>query len=171
VTFSSRSSNDAEAACLALLPDVIVEVAEHAFFAWAEACDVTKFAEVTAAAQSPDATEPWLHARVAFDGVVAGVLEVLLPRDLARDLGTALIGVDGSDWFTDEQVEDVAGELANMVCGVLLTRTGRDRRFELRPPSLSRSPAAQAAATASDRDVLFIVNDQPIIVRMSVWDA
>jgi hypothetical protein len=151
----------------------VAEVAEHAFFALAEPCECTRFAALVASADPSchgGPAPPWLHARIGFHGVVTGSLEVLLPRELACDLVAALIGADGTDSLTDEQLDDVAGELANMVCGALLTRTDRDQRFELHPPRLTRTPPVEGIDGASDGDLYFCLNDRPVVIRFSTWD-
>ncbi|OFV92301.1 MAG: hypothetical protein A3G76_15435 [Acidobacteria bacterium RIFCSPLOWO2_12_FULL_65_11] len=144
----------------------MAEVAEHAFFAWAEPCEPRAFADLVAASDRSRATPAvWLCARVGFQGVVSGSLEVLLPVELARELGVALTGGSASDGLTDQELHDVAGELANMLCGVLLTRVDRRQAFELRPPQVARVAGVREQAGRADQDQFFCLNDRPVAVR------
>ncbi len=155
-------SSSAPARLLTLLPEVVADVAEQAFFAWAEPCEDGKFAElvVNQACQ-------WVHARVGFSGVVSGTLEVLLPDELARELGVAMVGGSAED----VQLGDVAGELANMLCGALLTRADRNQPFELRPPHTGCVAGIRGEDGRPDHDLLFSVNDRPVVVRLYAPEA
>ena len=156
------SSAGAPARLLTLLPEVVADVAEQAFFAWADPCEDTKFAELAG-----NQACPWVHARVGFSGVVSGALEVLLPDDLARELGAAMVGGPAEE----VQSEDVAGELANILCGALLTRADRNQPFELRPPHIARSAGVREEDRQRDHDLLFSVNDRPVLVRLHGSEA
>ena len=164
------SSPRAPARLLTLLPEVVADVAEQAFFAWAEPCGDVRFAELLVGSS----TSPAWHARVGFCGVVTGALEVLLPDELARELGVALSGRSGGsgeDGLTDEELGDVAGELANMLCGALLTRAGRDQPFVLRPPQVARTTGVREGGRGPSDDLLFSVNDRPVVVRFKASEA
>lgn len=167
------SSHSAPAELLTLLPAVMAEVAEHAFFAWAAPCAERDFADLVAAKDPshavPTGSAAWLRARVSFRGVVAGSLEIRLPIELARELGVALTGGAATDGLTDQEMGDVAGELANMLCGVLLTRIDRRQAFELRPPQVART-ASVGDGDGVDADQLFCVNDHPVAVRFGAWE-
>ena len=164
------SSPRTPAELLALLPEVGVEVAEQAFFAWAEPCDQPRFDELLAQRDHPlEIVAPWWHVHVGFTGVLAGSLEVQMPRELARDLGLAMIGGDPDHPLTDAELDDVAGEVANMLCGALLTRADRRLQFELQPPRVSHRPAAKQES--SDPRLLFCLNDRPVAVRFDAWET
>ena len=87
-------------------------------------------------------TEPWLTAAIAFSGPFDGVVRMTLPRALAGDLAGAFCGVRPQS-LDASQVDDFAGELANMVCGLWLTQTHRSERFELTPPVVERRGGAR----------------------------
>ena len=163
---SSTGSSD----WLAVLPGVVTDVAEQAFFAMAEPCEPERFARLVAetshAAQHlPD--DMWLHAHVSFRGAVVGALEVLMPDALARSLGATVMDKPFAEPLTDRDLRDVAGELANMVCGALLTRSNRDQPFELRPPLTERAPV-KSDQTAPGLELFFCLNDLPVLVRFAV---
>ena len=168
------SSQTAPPELLTLLPEVVAEVAEHAFFAWAAPCKEREFAELVAANDTTRSVyagpATWLRARVGFRGVVSGSLEVRLPVELARELGVALTGGSPADGLTDHELGDVAGELANMLCGVLLTRVDRHRAFELRPPQVARLADVREGASSSDQNHFFCLNDRPVAVGFGAWE-
>ena len=112
----------------------------------------------------------WLRARVGFRGVVNGSLEVRLPVVLARELGVALTGGSIADGLTDHELGDVAGELANMLCGVLLTRVDRRQAFELRPPQVARVADVREGTSGSEPGHFFCLNDRPVAVRFGAWE-
>jgi len=167
------SSHSAPAELLELLPAVMAEVAEHAFFAWAAPCEERDFADLVSvndqARAVPKGSAAWLRARVGFRGVVVGSLEIRLPVELARELGVALTGGAATDGLTDQELTDVAGELANMLCGVLLTRIDRRQAFELRPPQVARVTDLREG-DGPDADQFFRVNDRPVAVRFGAWE-
>ena len=102
------SSSPAPADLLTLLPEVVAEVAEHGFFAWAAPCEEQEFANLVATTDAKRPVSPgpaaWLCARVGFRGVVNGSLEVRLPVELARELGVSLTGGSPSDGLTDQEL-------------------------------------------------------------------
>ena len=170
----SRGLRDTEG-LLTLLPSVMADVADQAFFTWAEPCEDRRFAEFVTkddgALWQPALETSWLSARIGFRGAVAGSLEIRLPRELALDLGLAMLGASEDVTLTDEQLDDVTGELANMLCGALLTRAGREQQFDLRPPEIARVPALAEPDGRPGRDVFFCVNDRPMVVRFDVGDS
>src|SRR5258706_11962566 len=87
------SSLPAPAELLTLLPVVVAEVAEHAFFAMAEPCEERQFASLVAASEasrSRPAPAGLPCAGVGVRGAGKGLLEARLPGALARELGIAL---------------------------------------------------------------------------------
>jgi hypothetical protein len=168
------SSPPAPAELLTLLPQVVAEVAEHAFFALAAPCEEREFANLVAANEAARSAlagpSAWLRASVGFRGVVNGSLEVRMPVALARELGVALTGGSPVDGLTDHELGDVAGELANMLCGVLLTRVDRRQAFELRPPQVARVADVRDLAAHTEHDHFFNLNDRPVAVRFGAWE-
>jgi chemotaxis protein CheY-P-specific phosphatase CheC len=99
---------------------------------------------------------------VEFTGAIAGSLEVLLTADLADELGVVMMGETAGPDLPDAQLKDVAGEMANILCGALLRRAGHE--FRLKPPET----CVAAAPSSADGYMLFLVNDRPLLVRSSV---
>ena len=172
MTSLPHSSNAASSGdWLAALPRVVTDVAEQAFFAWAVPCERERFAKLVAetskaSPEPPDAA--WLHAHVGFRGAVMGALEILMPDTLARDLGATVMGKAPEDPMTDRELRDVAGELANMICGALLTRSNRNEPFELRPPLTERASAQPDEPGEPGLELFFCLNDRPVLVRFVV---
>jgi len=160
-----RSSNTPSPATLvALLPEVVSDVAEQMFFGWAEACDAAQSEALirdSLASAGPD----WVHVEVAFRGAIDGVLHVALPCDLARDLGSAMLGMSDGAALSGALLDDAAGELANIICGAVLTRGEQTTQFELLPPLISRRDPSAAALTTGVS--FFTINDRPMIVRFA----
>lgn len=102
---------------------VTQEVLETMFFAEAEpvACD-----------HEGDC----VAARVRFTGNPNGELTVMLSRTLALSASAGFLAED-NDEVTDEELHQVACELANIICGAILSRLHPNSRVSLSTPELS----------------------------------
>ena len=69
--------------------------------------------------------------------------------------------------LADEQLTDVAAELANMLCGALLTRADRNQHFELLPPQVTRGMGVGREGWQVDETQFFSVNDRPMVVHVA----
>jgi CheY-specific phosphatase CheX len=107
----------------AALRDAVAETLETMFF-------VTDLEECGPAA-CPD--EPALLAHVDFTGEPSGRLTLRASLSLARSLAADFLGED-EEAIGHSQVTDVFAELANVVCGALLTRTESSCTFRLSSP-------------------------------------
>lgn len=148
----------------ALLPSVVADITEQMFFGWAEACPASQLAQLVDQSGGNTAA-PWLHAEVAFRGAFSGALRVTLPRELAQDLGAAMLGLTDDTPLEPQLLDDLAGELANMICGAGLTRGDRAHCFELLPPVIRNDAPGPSGAVDG---LLFSVNERPLIVRLAV---
>ncbi|MEQ1909917.1 MAG: chemotaxis protein CheX [Vicinamibacterales bacterium] len=162
-----RSSSPATAKLLTLLPAVVADVAEQAFFVWAEPCDGKAIAELIAASTVPGTDAGWLAAHIEFRGASAGTFALQLPMALARELGAGMAGAPAAEALADEQLVDVAGELANMLCGALLTRVDRAQQFELLPPQITQTVGVSRDGGWVEGTQFFSVNDRPMAVRVA----
>src|SRR4051812_35546886 len=93
----------------------IVNVAERSFFAFAEPMPGT------AAGAAIDMPGDCYELSVAFTGAFAGIVRLVMPIALARDLCAAFSGLAPDEPLADDAVSDLAGEFANMACGTWLT--------------------------------------------------
>lgn len=106
-----------------LLAPAVSAVLETMFFA--EPSDLP--------APDPDAAN--LEARVAFSGEISGVLGVRISQAGARTLAASFLG-DCEECLTDTQIEQVVCELANMLCGWIISKPEFRGCFDLGPPEL-----------------------------------
>jgi CheY-specific phosphatase CheX len=89
-----------------------------------------------------------LEAHVTFHGRPSGTLGVRLSRTSARTLAAGFLGED-EQALTDSQPGEVLCELANMLCGSLVSRLESDETFDLTSPelvSIERVPDAGSEA-------------------------
>lgn len=145
------------------LVKALVTVAERSFFAFAEACDRPRFDELSQTAAA------WIIATVRFEEAECeGVVSCTLPEELALELFDAFTGRDPSGPMPEaESVFDLIGELANMVCGLWLTRLTSNHTFTLAKPSAQRVTARPAVPPPGGDWMLATVNDQPI--ALDAW--
>jgi hypothetical protein len=129
-------------------------VAERSFFASVDRCDPPDFDEI--------GTE-WLVATVRFDdGPVCGSLACSLPSDLAQRLFDAFSGRDPRAPLPPRhELDDLAGEFSNMVCGTWLSRCDAQRMFRLSSPVVSR--VRRPDYEGRHREWV-VVNDSPVAI-------
>lgn len=72
-------------------------------------------------------------ARLAFRGKPSGVFTVAACPSAARSLAAAFLALD-EDEVAQERAREVVCELANMICGSVLSRLEPDELFELEHP-------------------------------------
>lgn len=73
---------------------------------------------------------------VTFSGNLGGRFVLVLTREAASMLAASFLGVDGEPELETSQIADVVRELANILCGSVLSRLGRQTDFHLAPPEL-----------------------------------
>jgi CheY-specific phosphatase CheX len=95
----------------------------------------------------PESGAAVLAARLAFHGNPSGTLEVCLSEASARLLAAGFLGED-DETLTDSQPGEVVCELANMLCGSLVSKLETDESFDLTSPELV--PAGGEPATDSE---------------------
>jgi hypothetical protein len=155
------------------LYEALAEVAESSLFAFCDPGSREAFVAWIDARGPAEADGPgsWRSARIGFSGVFKGTVEMRLPAALARDLCASFAGSEPGEQ-PDAAVDDFVGELANMVCGLWLTRTSREHLFDLQAPvvtSLSGTAVAAAARRGDSGEASFAtVNDTPVSLRLDV---
>lgn len=90
------------------------------------------FADVMGPPQNP-VIEPGFWATLGFKGEISGTFSLSLSKDTARKLAANFFGEEESD-VSEEAVADMVGEMANMVCGSVLSRMTREVHFKLTHP-------------------------------------
>jgi CheY-specific phosphatase CheX len=90
------------------------------------------------AAVSPEAPEaagePRVAARLSFRGEPSGTFAVSLSEAAARAIAANFVGAEKEDDLEPARVAEVVAELANMICGSVLSRLESESEFDLGPP-------------------------------------
>lgn len=79
--------------------------------------------------------ENGIEARVAFHGAPSGIFHLRISASGARLIAAAFLG-KVEDSLGQAETEQVVCELANMVCGSMVSRLESDRSFDLAVPEL-----------------------------------
>ena len=106
-----------------------------------EVLETMCFAGVLASAEGnvppeADGGAPVLTAELNFEGNPSGGFRVGLPTKLARVVGAGFLGRDETE-VSDSQAEEVVCELANMICGTVLSRLESKAIFRITHPELT----------------------------------
>jgi CheY-specific phosphatase CheX len=94
-----------------------------------------------------DGSEPALTAELHFLGNLSGGFRVGMPMKLARMLGAGFLGREEVG-VSDSQAEEVVCELANMICGSVLSRLESQGTFQITHPELT--PPEQGVSFEGD---------------------
>lgn len=130
------------------LREAVAETLEEMFF-------VTNLEECNPSAYPQ---EPVFGASIEFTGAPSGQLILRASLSTARSLAADFLGKE-EDAVGDSQAADVFAELANIVCGAVLTRTEGACTFSLSSPrvlsleensSYVESPSPRTAAQESE---------------------
>jgi CheY-specific phosphatase CheX len=95
---------------------------------------------------------PYYSAGVSFTGSRNGTLDVAAPESTATALAAAFLG-ETVESVPPEHVPTVIGELANVLCGVVLGRVEEGGHFVIAPPQVSRLELASLARNLAVRQV------------------
>lgn len=118
-----------------LVATAVHDVLETMFF-----CEASDLCE-------PETDIAQLQARVAFSGAKAGTVNIRISELSARDLAASFLGESEAS-LVDTQVAQVVCELANMLCGSIVTRIEAQGCFDLGAPELLIYPDEQTPVTA-----------------------
>jgi CheY-specific phosphatase CheX len=94
------------------------------------------FSDAVQAACQHLAAGEWMSARVRFSGDPAGELRLMLSPGLAVVFAAGFLGIDEAE-VTEEAASQVICELANMLCGAILSRLHPDSLVALGAPQLT----------------------------------
>lgn len=115
-----------------LLADVAREILEAMAFVFANPDEV-----------EPSADESVIRASICFEGPFDGELVLTSTASAVPALAANMMGEDDPSACSSKQVLDAFGELANVICGNLLSRmAGPDPVFNLKSPRIADEPAA-----------------------------
>jgi CheY-specific phosphatase CheX len=107
-------------------------------------------------------------AALSFRGQLSGRLTVVVSACSARRLTADFLGLDASDQVSGEAARDVAAEMANMICGAVLSRVSSQGCFDLTSPEPLREPDSARSQSADCRT--FQLGDGLLEVCMD-WEA
>jgi CheY-specific phosphatase CheX len=114
----------------------------------------TMFFSAVLGLAEPETGGDFLEARVAFIGRLSGTLSVRLSETSARLLAADFLGEEEA-MLTDTQPGQVVCELANMLCGSLLSKMESEESFDLASselvPSASEPVASSGALPAASQ--------------------
>jgi CheY-specific phosphatase CheX len=105
------------------LRESAVEVLEKMFF----------ISDVGETVAESDSAALEIAARLTFDGSPPGWLALRMSKMAARSIAADFLGEE-VETSTDRQAEEMVCELANMICGSVLSRTESDATFHLSSP-------------------------------------
>jgi CheY-specific phosphatase CheX len=115
---------------VAALDDAMKEVLERMFF----------LEGASAPEPAPRDAEATVEARLTFDGEPPGSLRLRVTAKAARAISADFLGMDECE-VADHQVRDVVCELANMICGSVLSRVESAVTFRLSAPEVMTNPS------------------------------
>ena len=133
----------------------------------AEVLESMYFASVfeTTPSLEPPAPEA-LSFSLSFAGDLHGFFGLSLSRETAGTLASGFLGED-EDQLTPESIADVVGELANIICGAVLSRIPSGEVFSLSHPE----PVNLFGAAQTHTDQLHTLTLQTDMGPIAVWLA
>jgi len=126
-------ANEIQTALVAAAEEVLETMCFATIFASSEGA-ITSAGAVTSEAAGPPA-EPAITAGLSFQGSPSGTFRVGVPPKLARVLAAGFFGREETE-VSDEQGAEVVCELANMICGSVLSRLESEETFHISHPEL-----------------------------------
>lgn len=122
-----------------VLTAAVLNIFETMFFTFLEPLegrgeqeeDPPEEAEALPAGTDPP-RERWLSSDIGFSGVQSGSLTVCLPWEMGETMTKNFLGLE--EEVNEEQMADMAGELANMVCGNFFSALDKKSVITLSPP-------------------------------------
>jgi CheY-specific phosphatase CheX len=103
-----------------------------------------------------------ISAVLTFEGSPAGRFGLTIPGEPARKLAASFLGAD-EELLVRRQVEEVVCELANMLCGSVLSSLDKETRFDLTQPQIAAFECPRDAARRT-----FLTDEGPIAVWMAL---
>ncbi len=110
----------------------------------------TMFFTATHGSQEPPCDElpAGLTARVRFTGAPPGVFALVIDEVAARGIAGNFLGKDDDSELGGDDVEDTVRELANIICGSVLSRMEATALFDIESPEILPATAPLPPASA-----------------------
>jgi CheY-specific phosphatase CheX len=109
-----------------------------------------------------------ISAELVFNGVPSGHFGVQVPSSTGRLIASNFLGKEAED-ITEAEVEQVVGELANMICGSVLSRVEAGARFELLHPVIV--PAGEGTPHPAAVQYTLELEEGVMILWMAIGDT
>jgi CheY-specific phosphatase CheX len=128
------------------------------------------FGEPVAMHEVEQRAEPWVEARMAFQGEVNGSLAVIVPESLQPEIAANILGLDPADLAPPEMLADALREMLNVVCGhVIMALAGSAADFRLQTPSHQVLPAERLVELWDHPDTTgFLLDDEPMLLHLEL---
>src|ERR1017187_10040105 len=108
------------------------------------------FLEAVGEAAEPPPEAETVTAQVTFEGKPPGYFHMRLARSAASAIAADFLGEDAES-LTPQQSTDVTLELANMICGAVLSRIESSATFRLGAPQIVAGGSGQNAPAEETR--------------------
>ncbi len=93
-----------------------------------------------------------LRSEIYFEGLYSGSLRLFLPYDFSRLLTMNFMGFE--EEVTQPQIDDMAGELTNMICGNLFATLDKKYVFDLSAPTTQKITVEERRKLAEAEDLI-----------------
>jgi CheY-specific phosphatase CheX len=115
-------------------------------------------------------SEAHVASAVGFSGVITGVVYIYTSSSFARRCAGSMLGLTDAEIDGDEMVNDVMGEIANMVVGNLKSGLcDRGLTCVLTIPSIVRGKFSIEPISSSERKVFhFTCESRPLLVEVMI---
>lgn len=150
-----------QANCSQIAGDVFASVIERMAFMFGESVDKDDL---------PAAQCAYVQASMSFHGPLRGSLLVAVPQDACLQIAANVLGMEPDDPFVAQRAMDSIKEILNVTCGHILTSlAGEGPVFDLSVPEvLDLEEPARAALLEDPRTQAFVVDDCPVLLRLTV---
>jgi CheY-specific phosphatase CheX len=107
-----------------------------------------------------------LITELPFSGDHSGVLRLFMPYELSATLAENFLGFD--EEVTDVQILDMAGELANMICGNMFSSLDKKAVYLLGSPITQKISAQEKGDKVSPSDITldFLAEGYTITIQL-----
>ena len=140
------------------------QVAESLLAAASDVLETMFFSSVLTEAPVGTAPEGSIAARLRFSGARCGFFAIRLTEGAAKVIAANFLAEE-SDEPSAAQVQEVIAELANMMCGSVLSRLDRAAHFDLGAPAIV-DPAEVAVPGAEAR--AFDIGDGEVAIFLQM---
>ncbi len=111
--------------------------------------------------------EDFYICSIRFQGVVQGGYFILCQKPFLETLAGNLLGTESE--FDEEEIRDVLQEMANVLCGNLLTECyGEDTVFDVVLPKVEVIDSNKIEEFDNARTVVCLADDEPLAVTYSL---